>query len=68
MGMFASLLSEESKRGERASYFIRWGMIVFLAVMAGIQLADPVQADAGRWGFVNIAAAVAWNLGILPLV
>ncbi|MBP7096421.1 MAG: hypothetical protein KBC36_10060 [Spirochaetia bacterium] len=68
MGMFASLLSEESKRGERASYFIRWGMIAFLAVMAGLQLADPVQAPAGRWGFVNIAVAAAWNLGMLPLV
>ncbi len=68
MSVFHSLFAEESRRGERMAYIIRWGMIVFLSAMAVIQIADPVQRGAGLWAFVSIGSAFAYNLALLPLI
>jgi methyl-accepting chemotaxis protein len=68
MSVFQSLFAEESRRGERMAYIIRWGMILFLSAMAVIQLADPIQRMAGRWAFVSIGCAFAYNLALLPLI
>ncbi len=62
MGLFDSLYKAECERGERTAYFIRWLMIVFMAVMAVIQLLNPDQSRAGIWAGVTIILAAVYNL------
>jgi methyl-accepting chemotaxis protein len=68
MSVFESLYRRESDRGEVLAYRFRWAMIVFLSVMAAIQIADPAQRRAGFAASAALAVAIAYNVALTFLL